>query len=225
MDRNRHRHKNGPWQPLRLLRDHVRFMLATGNQIKIFFRRLQTNKNPLLQVERLDSTWHMLRQKYTDSAFNFEAKLRPTLKNMNSCSNPQAPNTTIPHLLPLILLQERTLEDFTTPTEQSQLISSCLGLWESNTQDFGLTTLLNHLETARKYMDTSASYQRNAEIVLGEARMEELTIDMFKTEFQMKFLWGSRGAFVPADERHSKFEQVLSAIADKYCGQRDDAEE
>ncbi|XP_063903243.1 breast cancer anti-estrogen resistance protein 3 homolog isoform X3 [Zophobas morio] len=178
----------------------------------------------LPQVERLDSTWHMLRQKYTDSAFNFEAKLRPTLKNMNSCSNPQAPNTTIPHLLPLILLQERTLEDFTTPTEQSQLISSCLGLWESNTQDFGLTTLLNHLETARKYMDTSASYQRNAEIVLGEARMEELTIDMFKTEFQMKFLWGSRGAFVPADERHSKFEQVLSAIADKYCGQRDDAE-
>jgi hypothetical protein len=178
----------------------------------------------LPQVERLDTTWHMLRQKYTDSAFNFEAKLRPTLKHMNSCSNPQAPNTTIPHLLPLILLMERNLDDFITPTEQNQLTSSCLGLWESNTQDFGLTTLLNHLETARKYMDTSASYQRNAEIVLGEARMEELTVDMFRTEFQMKFLWGSRGAFAPADDRHSKFEQVLSAIADKYCNLRDDAE-
>ncbi|XP_008200850.1 breast cancer anti-estrogen resistance protein 3 homolog isoform X4 [Tribolium castaneum] len=178
----------------------------------------------LPQVEKLDTTWHMLRQKYTDSAFNFEAKLRPTLKNMNSCSNPQAPNTTIPHLLPLILLHERTLDDFITPTEHNQLTTSCLGLWESNTQDFGLTTLLNHLETARKYMDSSASYQRNAEIVLGEARMEELTLDMFRTEFQMKFLWGSRGTFVPADERHSKFEQVLSAIADKYCSLRDDAE-
>lgn len=54
----------------------------------------------------------MLRQKHTDSAFNFEAKLRPTLKSMNECSNPQAPNTTIPHLLPLILLEERTLQDF-----------------------------------------------------------------------------------------------------------------
>lgn len=179
-----------------------------------------------LQVERLDTTWHMLRQKYTDSAFNFEAKLRPTLKNMNSCSNPQAPNTTIPHLLPLILLLERSLEDFTVPsiTDQSHLTSTCLGLWESNTQDFGLTTLFNHLDTARKYMDTSASYRRNAEIVLGEARMEELTIDMFRTEFQMKFLWGSRGAFVPPHERHSKFEQVLSAIAEKYCSTRDDAE-
>lgn len=169
----------------------------------------------------------MLRQKCTDAAFNFEAKLRPTLKNMNSCSNPQAPNTTIPHLLPLILLLERSLEDFTVPplNDQSHLTSTCLGLWESNTQDFGLTTLLNHLETARKYMDTSASYKRNAEIVLGEARMEELTIDMFRTEFQMKFLWGSRGAFVPAHERHSKFEQVLSAIADKYCNStRDDVE-
>jgi hypothetical protein len=30
---------------------------------------------------------------------------------MNECTNPQAPNTTIPHLLPFILLQERTLDD------------------------------------------------------------------------------------------------------------------
>lgn len=56
-------------------------------------------------------TWHVLRQKFTDSAFNFEAKLRPTLKSMNDCSNPQAPNTTIPHLLPCVLLYERTLEE------------------------------------------------------------------------------------------------------------------
>jgi hypothetical protein len=53
----------------------------------------------------------MLRQKYTDSAFNFEAKLRPTLKSMNECSNPQAPNTTIPHLLPYLLIKDRSVED------------------------------------------------------------------------------------------------------------------
>lgn len=175
-------------------------------------------------MERLDTTWHMLRQKYTDSAFNFEAKLRPTLKNMNDCSNPQAPNTTIPHLLPLVLLFERTLNDFLTPTEQNSLSISCLSLWESNTQDFGLTTLLNHLEAARKYMNSSASYQRNAEIVLWEARMDELTVDMFRTEFQMKFLWGSRGAFSTVNERHARFEQVLTALADKYCNSKADAE-
>lgn len=64
-----------------------------------------------LQIQKLEPTWHTLRQKYTDSAFNFEAKLRPTLKNMNDCSNPQAPNTTVPHLLPYVLLRDRGIED------------------------------------------------------------------------------------------------------------------
>lgn len=63
------------------------------------------------QIQRLNTTWHILRQKFTDSAFNFEAKLRPTLKNMNECSNPQAPNTTIPHILPILLLQEKTADE------------------------------------------------------------------------------------------------------------------
>ncbi|CAG9769770.1 unnamed protein product [Ceutorhynchus assimilis] len=178
----------------------------------------------LPQIERLDSTWHMLRQKYTDSAFNFEAKLRPTLKNMNSCSNPQAPNTTIPHLLPLILLLERDLQDFLNPTGQSQLAGSCLSLWESSTQDFGLATLLNHLQSARKYMEMRHMYQRNAEIVLGEARMDELTLDMFRTEFHLKFLWGSRGACANGPERHCKFEQVLTVMAEKYCNVKSESE-
>ena len=63
------------------------------------------------QIQRLSITWHILRQNFTDSAFNFEAKLRPTLKNMNECTNPQAPNTTIPHLLPYMLLMDRTTDD------------------------------------------------------------------------------------------------------------------
>lgn len=63
------------------------------------------------QIQRLESAWHILRQRYTDSAFNFEAKLRPTLKCMNDCSNPQAPNTTVPHLLPYVLLRDRGIAD------------------------------------------------------------------------------------------------------------------
>lgn len=166
----------------------------------------------------------MLRQKYTDSAFNFEAKLRPTLKNMNSCSNPQAPNTTIPHLLPFILLLERNLEDFLSSNDQSQLAQNCLSLCESNTEDYGLSKLFNHLETARNYMRLMPVYQRNAEIVLGEARMDELTLDIFRTEFQLKFLWGSRGAFAAPHERHAKFAQVLTVMAEKYCNLKNDSE-
>ncbi|XP_065163465.1 breast cancer anti-estrogen resistance protein 3 homolog isoform X2 [Atheta coriaria] len=172
----------------------------------------------LPQIERLNSTWYTLRQKYTDSAFNFEAKLRPMLKSMNSCSNPQAPNTTIPHLLPFILLMERNLDDFINPiNEQKSLAMNCLGLWESNTQDFGLSTLFAHMDAARKFTSSSATFQRNADIVLSEARMEELTTDMFRTEFQLKFLWGSRGAYAVSYDRHAKFEQVLNVMAEKYC--------
>lgn len=63
------------------------------------------------QIQKLEGTWYLLRQKFTDSAFNFEAKLRPVLKSMNDCSNPQAPNTTIPHILPYILIKDRTIDD------------------------------------------------------------------------------------------------------------------
>jgi len=63
------------------------------------------------QIQKLEGTWYLLRQRFTDSAFNFEAKLRPILKSMNDCSNPQAPNTTIPHMLPYILIKDRTIDD------------------------------------------------------------------------------------------------------------------
>lgn len=65
----------------------------------------------LPQVQNLTETWHLLRQKHTDEAFTFEAKLRPTLRAMNECADPQAPNTTIPHVLPIALLNERTHDD------------------------------------------------------------------------------------------------------------------
>lgn len=39
-----------------------------------------------------------------------------------------------------------------------------------------------------------------------------------RTEFQMKFLWGSKGSMAPAVERHTKLEQILSLMAEKFCG-------
>lgn len=143
---------------------------------------------------------------------------------MNNCSNPLAPNTTIPHLLPFILLIERNLDGFLKINEQCTLASICLDSWEMNTKDFGLSTLLSHLSNARKFTNLSATFQRNAEIVLGEARIEELTLDLFKTEFQLKFLWGSRGAYADSHDRHVKFQQVLNVMAEKYCNVQTDSE-
>ncbi|XP_014294777.1 breast cancer anti-estrogen resistance protein 3 homolog isoform X2 [Halyomorpha halys] len=166
------------------------------------------------QIQRLSVTWHILRQNFTDSAFNFEAKLRPTLKNMNECNNPQAPNTTIPHLLPYLLLMDRTTEDMIGSVTNTNLEAMCISIWETSADDLGLTTLNNHLMDARKFLKNLGSYRRNAQIVLGEAKIVALLGDVFRTEFQMKFLWGSRGAGVGAGERRNKFEQILSAMSE-----------
>lgn len=45
-----------------------------------------------------------------------------------------------------------------------------------------------------------------------------------RTEFHLKFLWGSKGALAPADERHLKLEQVLSLMAEKFCNVQNDME-
>lgn len=36
----------------------------------------------------------------------------------------------------------------------------------------------------------------------------------------MKFLWGSKGAYASSEERHTKMEQVLSLMAEKFCNER-----
>ena len=87
--------------------------------------------------------------------------------------------------------------------------SNCVLDWEKKSSDFGLGTLLSHLDTARKFTNSIGTYRRNAEIVLGDSKVDDLLLDMFRTEFHLKFLWGSRGASHLAHERYSKFEQVL----------------
>lgn len=218
----------------------------------------------LPQIQRLANTWHLLRQKHTDEAFSFEAKLRPTLRAMNECTNPQAPNTTLPHLLPIALLGERGPEDilgtytfwdrqtfflgdsnlsyvirdyivenifffsrvdkhavrfkhctFSGTVAPSGLATAILSPWENSAPDCGLSIVWSHLESARKMTENLPLFRRNAEIVLEGSRSDELLSDAFRTEFHIKFLWGSRGATVAPEERHLKFIQVLDAMFDK----------
>ncbi|KAL7046063.1 hypothetical protein ACKWTF_002466 [Chironomus riparius] len=169
------------------------------------------------QIQKLEGTWYLLRQRFTDSAFNFEAKLRPILKSMNDCSNPQAPNTTIPHVLPYILVKDRTIDDLLDTTiPQSSLVKACITPFETTTQDFGFSILFSHLDAARGFGNNLPLYRQNAKIVMSEhSRVDTLLEDAFRTEFHIKFLWGSKGAQVSTEERHTKFEQVLGMMADK----------
>lgn len=178
------------------------------------------------QMQKLGSTWHCLRQRYTDQAFMFEAKLRPSLKHMNNCSNSQAPNTSIPHIIPFALLMESTSDfedssygDSVHHIHQATLSCHCLTKWVGGKlicEELSLSTTFGHLDNIRKCLKNYGTIHRNAEIVLEGARMEEMMIDLFRTEFHKKFLWGSTGALAPFDERHRNMDQILTVLADHY---------
>lgn len=103
---------------------------------------------------------------------------------MNDCSNPQAPNTTVPHLLPYLLLKDRGMEDILTSAinQQTSLISSCISPWEINADDFGISIVFSHLDASRGFTKNIALYKRNAHIVIEDsnARLDELLLDAFR---------------------------------------------
>ena len=163
----------------------------------------------------MDSTWHLLRQRHTQTAYTFEARLKPLIKLIATGTNPHAtqPNCTVPDLHSAILVWEPTLDSL-----MSDEGISILGLnyhLVNCGPDFGLDVLSNHLNLVRSWSVNLPLYMRNARIVLENARLDQVLLDVFRTEFQMKFLWGSRGATSESAQRHGKFEQVLYALSER----------
>lgn len=76
--------------------------------------------------------------------------------------------------------------------------------------------LVSHLQEARVINQDLNLYRRNAEHILPDPTMlDELTLDMFRTEFHLKFLWGSKGAVAGSEERHAKFQQVVGTLSER----------
>ncbi|CAN7994268.1 unnamed protein product [Ixodes hexagonus] len=174
------------------------------------------------QISRLKTTWLTLRQRHTDTALAYETKLRPALKHMQECSNPQAPNTCLPYLLSLLLILEHDFGNLGgVPSSSSQnrrgsdAASSSLELfpWEQTTADYGLHLLLSHLEQGRSLAQQLPTLRRNGQIVLEGVKTDDVVLDVFRTELHLLFLWGAKGAAVAAAERHSKLGQVLGVMS------------
>lgn len=162
------------------------------------------------QIERLKGTWNLLRQKHTESAYNFEARLRPLLKLMADGSNPHAPNTTIPDLHSAILLWQATLESLLDDGVSIPHLNFHLS---TTGPDYGLDLLNQHLNLIRSWSLNLPTYLRNSQRVLAGFHPDQLVLDMFRTEFQLQFLWGSQGAL---SANYSKMEQVLQAFSQRW---------
>uniref|UniRef100_A0A4W4HFP6 SH2 domain containing 3Cb n=1 Tax=Electrophorus electricus TaxID=8005 RepID=A0A4W4HFP6_ELEEL len=157
----------------------------------------------LPQIARLQKTWMVLRQKYTESAVLYEKTLRPSLKRMNDGKEVcNLLETTIPHMLPLLVLLEKTA----VTLEGSES-------WES--LDTGMDSVLWHLDTARSIASHGDTFCSNAKAKLQGFQEHPDILEVFLTEFQMRLLWGSQGAEKSREERYEKFDKVLTALSNR----------
>lgn len=157
------------------------------------------------QITRLEKTWTALRHQYTQTAILYEKQLKPFSKVLHegresTCVPPN--NVSVPLLMPLVTLMEREAVTF-----------EGTDMWEKN--DESCEIMLNHLATARLMAEAADSYRMNAEKILAGFQPDEEMSEVFKTEFQMRLLWGSKGAQVNQTERYEKFNQILTALSRK----------
>lgn len=157
----------------------------------------------LPQVSRLEQTWTALRQRHTEGAILYEKTLRPFMKSLNdgreSCP---LSNTTFPHVLPLLSLLEK-----------SMAVGEETEAWE--TAEVGVDVVMFHLGAARTIAQVGGIYRSNAESKLQGFQEQAEVLELFLTDFQMRLLWGSRGAEENQALRYAKFDQVLTALSNK----------
>uniref|UniRef100_A0A3P9QHD2 BCAR3 adaptor protein, NSP family member n=1 Tax=Poecilia reticulata TaxID=8081 RepID=A0A3P9QHD2_POERE len=156
------------------------------------------------QISRLEETWTTLRRNYTQNAVSYEKILKPFYKSLYEGEG----NRKTVFILPFgFLLPLKSL--FWKRVNEKRRVE----LWE--TSDQGCDIMLRHLEAARDVANNAQSYTSNAEKILEGFQFDEDLLEVFKTDFQLRLLWGSRGAAVNQSDRYNKFNLILTALSRK----------
>ena len=116
----------------------------------------------------------------------------------------------IPGINPIVQLLERTVDD------ENYLP------WESLDINNGLDTMLCHLDLARVVTAQCGVYRVTGNTVIKGVEPDQEMLEMFQTEFHLRFLWGFKGAGVARAERHNKFNMLLTAYSEKIEKEGDD---
>eukprot|EP00057_Strongylocentrotus_purpuratus_P010046 XP_011664520.1 PREDICTED: breast cancer anti-estrogen resistance protein 3 isoform X1 [Strongylocentrotus purpuratus] len=174
------------------------------------------------QVAYLRSTWDQLRSRFTNTAVNYDTKLRSLLKSINAGENVvPLTKTSLPHILPIIQLLERDWStaldrDWSQTVPKEVLLTVPNGeTWEETAPSYGLDIMLGHLQNAHMLAQQTNLYRINAHAKLAKHPPEEDLLDAFKTELHLRLLWGSKATTDNATERYRLLEQVLSIMAQK----------
>uniref|UniRef100_A0A3B4FVW5 Breast cancer anti-estrogen resistance protein 3-like n=1 Tax=Pundamilia nyererei TaxID=303518 RepID=A0A3B4FVW5_9CICH len=156
----------------------------------------------LPQISRLEETWTTLRRNFTQTAISYEKTLKPFYKNLYEGTASSPPVVCVPLLLPFLTLMERP-----------SIAPDGVELWE--TSDQGCDIMLRHLEAARNIARNAHGYTANAQKILQGFQCDDDLLEVFKTDFQLRLLWGSRGATVNQSDRYNKFNLILTALSRK----------
>uniref|UniRef100_A0A3Q2Y2X5 SH2 domain containing 3Cb n=1 Tax=Hippocampus comes TaxID=109280 RepID=A0A3Q2Y2X5_HIPCM len=152
----------------------------------------------LPQVSRLEQTWMALRQRHTEDAVLYEKILRPFLKGLNEGrGTPPAP----------VALDEGPPGAEETPGAEA---------WETAEAGADIEVLiLEHSATLR--FVGALQIMRKSSPCTPVADFQERAdfSEVFCTDFQIRLLWGSRGAAESRVRRYAKFNQVLTALSNR----------
>ncbi|XP_060564004.1 breast cancer anti-estrogen resistance protein 3 homolog isoform X3 [Ruditapes philippinarum] len=163
------------------------------------------------QIQRLRDTWMVLRQNHTSSAFLFDTKLKSAFRMLHDGSGSlPVQDVCIPGINPIVQLLERTVDD------------ESYFPWESSDIKNGLDTMLCHLDLARVVTAQCGVYRVTGNTVIKGLEPDQEKLEMFQTEFYLRFLWGFKGAGVARAERHNKFIMLLTAYSEKIEKEGDD---
>lgn len=174
------------------------------------------------QMMYMRSVWDSLRTHSTSSAVLYDTKLRSLLKSLNLGENAfPLPQISIPYVIPVTQLLERewdylTEHDWSQPLTKENLENFFVGeTWEDSSVDFGLDAMMSHLRNAHRYVHQMEMYSTYAQSKLKQYKTDHRLLDLFKTEFHMRILWGSKGSVVDSKDRHNKFDLIMKVMSKK----------
>ena len=75
--------------------------------------------------------------------------------------------------------------------------------------------MLSHLDVARIIASQFGLYRITGGSVLCDLKENSELLDMFRTEFHMRLLWGMKGCGVNRKDRYNKFEQLLVILSNR----------
>lgn len=152
----------------------------------------------------------------------FETKLRPAFKALHNATGLEAPNTSVPYILSLILILQKhmsvmdMIEKKSLDEETINNDISDFNLPGSNcVNDYGLQLLADHLDIGRNIMQQTHVFKKNGEMALQNVNFDSIMLDIFNTEFHLRMLWGFRGSVVCAEQRHTIFQKVVHSLFNK----------